>query len=67
MSAPDVVALPLDAALEEVRNSGAEVEILKTYPTRSSQGNGRWRVVRQTSLHGSIVLVAAEETLGVAP
>lgn len=67
MTAADVIAFPLDAALEQLHAAGVEAEVEKTYPSRPVSGNGKWRVVRQKEIGGKVLLTAAEECEGISP
>ncbi len=66
MTALDVVALPMELALERLSQAGILSEIEKTYPTKPAKVNGQWRVVRQTVKDGKTILVVAEECEGVS-
>lgn len=63
----DVVALPLEEALQKLHQTGVDVEVLKTYTTKPTAVTENWRVVRQTEKNGKTLLVAAQECEGLVP
>ena len=65
MTFPDVVAFPLEDAIQKIKESGCEFEVQKTYSAKSFQGNGKWRIVRQISQDGKLILTTAEESVGI--
>ncbi len=61
-SPPDVVALPLEEALEELRAAGWTPRIRTTSPPQSAPAGGVQRVVRQrATAAGEVELVVAWE------
>jgi hypothetical protein len=61
-SPPDVVALPLEEALETLRAAGWTARVRTTAPPRSTPAGGVQRVVRQRATSpGEVELVVAWE------
>jgi hypothetical protein len=62
---PDVIAFPMGDAIRKVEEFGLEFEVQKTYSVKSFKGNGKWRIVRQVTREGKLILTAAEESAGI--
>lgn len=65
MTFPDLVAFPLEEAVQKIKESRCEFEVQKTYSVKSFNGNGKWRVVRQRTKDGKLILTTAEECAGI--